>query len=155
LAADHLGAQSRDLGLQREQARLDFADAGGETRLIEPCEDLPRTHAVTFVHQELVQHAAVNGLNDLHPSSGNDLALRTRHLVDLKNAGPKDERGDADRENDQQGGVTSEVRSLQAFDPPSQTWVVFARRDVKPHRLSLAAPPVVADPSARGAAATA
>ena len=101
LAADDFGAQTRDLGLQRVQARLDFSYRRRKPGLIEPRESLTRRNTITFTHHQFAEHAAVNGLDDLHAATGDDLAAGPSHLVDLKYAGPDDERRDADRQKNQ------------------------------------------------------
>ena len=117
-AADDFGAQARDFGFEREQARLDFAHGRSKAGLIQPRENLPRRNAVAFVHQQLVQDAAIHGLNDLHATTGDDLAAGASHLVDLEHAGPDDERSDSDREHDQHRAVASAMGLLQSLDPP-------------------------------------
>ena len=76
--------QREILGLILTQRR--YKTGGIDTQQYVSC-----VHNLTFAHPDFLDHASVDGLDDLQLARRNDLALALGDLIDLRKAGPDDE----------------------------------------------------------------
>ncbi|MFC7208676.1 hypothetical protein ACFQOZ_20110 [Comamonas endophytica] len=94
---------------------------------------MPRLHPVALAHQQLLEHAAVHRLDDLHPAAGDDLAPGARDLIDAEHRGPHPKDQHRHEKQAQQPALVPPVDILEPAHMRLPARVFILRETIRPH----------------------